>query len=126
AAGEWSDTSASLSAGPTGLLYLRARYYAPQWGQFLTRDPFPGLLTHPATQAPYPYALNNPLRYTDPSGEFVETLFDLAMVGNCSQRSNPSWLNADRNPCAALLLTDIIKIRHPLPALPPCALSSPG
>ncbi|MEN4013080.1 MAG: RHS repeat-associated core domain-containing protein [Bellilinea sp.] len=58
-----------------------ARYYAPQWGQFLTRDPFPGLLSHPATQAPYPYALNNPLRYTDPSGEFVETLFDLAMVG---------------------------------------------
>jgi RHS repeat-associated protein len=72
-AGEWHDLP--------GLIHLRARYYAPQWGQFLTRDPFPGLLSHPATQAPYPYALNNPLRYTDPSGEFVETLFDLAMVG---------------------------------------------
>ncbi|GIV67075.1 MAG: hypothetical protein KatS3mg047_1468 [Bellilinea sp.] len=59
--GEWHD--------PTHLIYLRARYYAPQWGRFLTRDPFPGILSHPATLNPYPYALNNPLRFTDPSGE---------------------------------------------------------
>ena len=72
-AGEWTD--------PNGLVHLRARYYAPQWGQFISRDPFPGVLTQPGTLAPYSYALNNPLRYTDPSGQFVETLFDLAMVG---------------------------------------------
>ena len=59
--GEWHD--------PTDLIYLRTRYYAPQWGRFLTRDPFPGILSQPATLNPYPYALNNPLRFTDPSGE---------------------------------------------------------
>lgn len=61
--GEWTD--------PTGLQYLRARYYSPQQGRFLTIDPFPGLIGLPSTQHSYNYAINNPIRYTDPSGEFV-------------------------------------------------------
>jgi RHS repeat-associated protein len=60
-AGEWTDAS--------GLQYLRARYDAPQQGRFVTRDPFPGILTEPASLTPYTYALNNPVMYTDPSGE---------------------------------------------------------
>ncbi|MEN4013083.1 MAG: hypothetical protein ROW48_13690 [Bellilinea sp.] len=60
AAGEWSDTSASLSAGPTGLLYLRARYYAPQWGQFLTRDPFPGPAAPPGHTGALPLRAQQP------------------------------------------------------------------
>ncbi|WP_084001742.1 RHS repeat-associated core domain-containing protein [Anaerolinea thermolimosa] len=71
--GEWHD--------PTDLIYLRARYYAPQWGRFLTRDPFPGILSQPATLNPYPYALNNPLRFTDPSGEFVDAVWDGITLG---------------------------------------------
>ncbi len=62
-AGEWTD--------PTGLLNLRARYYAPSLGRFLTRDPFPGILTQPASLQPYLYALNNPVLYSDASGQFV-------------------------------------------------------
>ena len=54
---------------PTGLLYLRARYYDPITGRFLTRDPFPGLATLPATQHPYVYVANNPVNLTDPAGE---------------------------------------------------------
>jgi RHS repeat-associated protein len=60
-AGEWQD--------PTGLVYLRARFYSPELGIFLSRDPFPGFLTQPASLSPYQYAFNNPVRYTDPSGE---------------------------------------------------------
>ncbi len=61
-AGEWQD--------PAGLLYLRARYYGASQGRFLTKDPFMGLLALPASLHAYSYAFNNPLLYTDPSGEF--------------------------------------------------------
>jgi RHS repeat-associated protein len=60
--------------GERGNVHLRARYYAPSQGRFLTRDPFPSLLVQPASLTPYIYALNNPLRYTDPSGYFVNIL----------------------------------------------------
>ncbi len=72
-AGEWIDS--------TGLQYLRARYYSPAQGRFISRDPFPGIISQPASLNPYAYALNNPVLYTDPSGEFVETIFDAAMLG---------------------------------------------
>jgi len=71
-AGEWTDG--------TGLQHLRARYYAPANGTFLTRDPFKGVLSQPASLTPYTYALNNPVMYTDPNGEFVDALFDIASI----------------------------------------------
>lgn len=53
---------------PSGLIYLRARYYDPLAGRFLTHDSFPGYSDLPQTQNPYVYGLNNPILYTDPSG----------------------------------------------------------
>jgi RHS repeat-associated protein len=55
----------------TGFVYLRARMYDPATGRFLSRDPFPGFATSPASQNPYSYAHNNPVNYTDPSGRVV-------------------------------------------------------
>jgi RHS repeat-associated protein len=52
----------------TGLVYLHARYYAPWSGRFVSADtivPEPG---NPQAFNRYAYALNNPLRYADPSG----------------------------------------------------------
>ena len=72
-AAEWTDAS--------GLQNLRARYYSPTTGRFVSKDPFPGLLTQPASLTPYVYALNSPVLYSDPSGEFVDTLFDAISVG---------------------------------------------
>jgi RHS repeat-associated protein len=66
---------------PTGLIYLRARWYDPGTGRFLTRDPFPGLAGLPSTQHPYVYAGNNPVLYTDPSGEFFQFLLLAALIG---------------------------------------------
>ncbi len=60
-AGEWEDSF-------TGLQYLQARWYQPEVGRFTQIDPFPGFSSMPATQNPYIYGLNNPVRYTDPSG----------------------------------------------------------
>jgi len=59
--GEYTDAN--------GLIFLRARYYDPRQGRFFTRDSFSGSADYPATLNPYLYGLNNPILYTDPSGE---------------------------------------------------------
>ncbi|WP_370863671.1 RHS repeat-associated core domain-containing protein [Ruthenibacterium lactatiformans] len=55
----------------TGLQYLRARYYAPQNGGFITQDGFSGVLTNALSQNRYAYAHNNPVNYADPSGHSI-------------------------------------------------------
>ena len=52
----------------TGLVYLRARYYDPSLGRFISADPFLGKMAEPVTQNRYVYVKNNPLRYVDPRG----------------------------------------------------------
>jgi len=52
----------------TGLYYLRARYYDPQLGRFVSEDPL-GLA---AGINQYAYAGNDPVNYSDPSGEFCK------------------------------------------------------
>jgi RHS repeat-associated protein len=52
----------------TGLSYLRARYYDPSLGRFMSRDPLPGNPRICQTQDRYSYATNNPTRQVDPSG----------------------------------------------------------
>jgi RHS repeat-associated protein len=47
----------------SGLQYLRARYYDPATGQFLTRDPL-----EDQTGQPYAYADGDPVNNVDPSG----------------------------------------------------------
>jgi RHS repeat-associated protein len=53
----------------TGFYYLRARYYAPAIGRFLTTDPFEGWRFDPASLHRYTYAHNAPVNRSDPSGE---------------------------------------------------------
>jgi len=65
------ERSEGWTSAATGLQYLRARWYDPTTGRFTQVDPFPGVLSLPGTQHPYSYGLDNPLRYTDPSGEFA-------------------------------------------------------
>lgn len=69
----------------SGLYYLRARYYDPLTGTFLSRDPIKGTLTNPQTQNPYAYALNNPVNLGDPSGEQVAVLANpYVLAGACA------------------------------------------
>lgn len=53
-----------------GLVYLRARYYEPSSGRFLSRDPFPADANDTQTINRYVYVKNNPTNFVDPSGEF--------------------------------------------------------
>jgi len=63
--GEWWDAA-------VGLQYLRARWYDASTGRFSTQDSFPGLLFLPPSQHAYVYAANNPVRYSDPSGNITQ------------------------------------------------------
>ncbi len=50
--------------------YLRARYYRPNTGRFLTADSWSGDIATPQPLHTYVYASNNPVTLADPSGHF--------------------------------------------------------
>jgi RHS repeat-associated protein len=58
----------------TGLQYLRARYYDPSNGRFLSTDAFEGVLESPVSRHRYLYGNANPVTYLDPSGNISSTL----------------------------------------------------
>jgi len=59
--GEWQDAD-------VGLVYLRARWYAPGVGRFTQPDPWEGDRWQPISLQPYLYASDNPVNRTDPGG----------------------------------------------------------
>ena len=58
--GEWKDS--------TGLYYLRARYYDPSDGVFLSEDSVSGDIESATGLNGYSFVENDPVNYTDPSG----------------------------------------------------------
>ncbi|MCA9895906.1 MAG: RHS repeat-associated core domain-containing protein, partial [Anaerolineae bacterium] len=52
----------------TELYSLRARFYSPAQGRFLSRDPHPYNYRNPFELNRYVYTANNPATYVDPSG----------------------------------------------------------
>jgi len=61
-AGQRSDTA-------TGLYDMRARYYDPSVGRFLSRDPLSTSLEDTSQIDRYSYAANDPVNHVDPSGQ---------------------------------------------------------
>jgi len=55
-----------------GLYYLRARYYNPATGRFLSRDPEDGIENDPVTLHKYLYSSGDPVNRVDPSGQASE------------------------------------------------------
>lgn len=53
------------------LIDMNGRMYDPVLGRFLSPDPYVQMPDFSQNFNRYSYALNNPLRYTDPSGEFA-------------------------------------------------------
>ncbi len=57
-------------------MYLRARWYAPELGRFVSRDPLEGFLPNPRAQHPYLYGEDNPASRVDRSGLSPANLFN--------------------------------------------------
>ncbi|MDY6833274.1 MAG: RHS repeat-associated core domain-containing protein [Chloroflexota bacterium] len=60
----------------TGLYYYNARYYDPTIGRFISADTIVPDWTNPQSLNRYSYCLNNPLRYTDPSGNMSDEEYE--------------------------------------------------
>ena len=67
--------------GISGLTYMQARYYDPVIGRFMGVDPVGFRETEPALFNRYAYANNNPYKFVDPNGEYVELGFEAASIG---------------------------------------------
>ena len=97
--GEYTD--------PSGLIYLRARYYDPGTGQFLSRDPAVAL-----TQQPYSYVNDDPVNLTDATGQRPDVTDD-SYYGPPSAQDVAASLMADAAqrkaakdaPCSGILGT---------------------
>jgi len=67
----------------TGTIYLRARYYNPVVGRFITEDEAQDGLNW------YTYCINNPIALIDPSGHYY-----IVKDGNSYKLSSESWLGS--------------------------------
>jgi RHS repeat-associated protein len=63
------------------LINMNGRVYDPVLGRFLSPDPYVQAPTNTQNYNRYSYVLNNPLKYTDPSGEVIFTLAALLIPG---------------------------------------------
>ena len=78
--GEWWEDE-------VGLLYLRARWYQPETGTFLSRDAV-------ENEPPYQYVRGNVVNWVDPSGRFPESLIRHAFgneYANAWKQLDPWW-----------------------------------
>ena len=76
-----------------GLIDMNGRMYDPKLGRFLSPDPYVQSPTNPQNYNRYSYCLNNPLKYTDPDGEFWHIVIGAAVGGVINLAVN--WNNCD-------------------------------
>ena len=65
----------------TGLIYLRARWYDPSVGRFVSSDTLEAGLAHPREANRYVYAESDPVDGRDPSGHLLDTGGTLTSLG---------------------------------------------
>ena len=63
------------------LSYMQARYYDPVIGRFYSNDPVGWTPSNPVMSFNrYLYVNNNPYKYTDPNGEFLDAIVDIGFI----------------------------------------------
>jgi len=73
------------------LINMNGRVYDPWLGRFLSPDPFVQAPTYSQNYNRYSYALNNPLKYTDPSGYYYGPAKDIINEGYYDLASQTSY-----------------------------------
>jgi RHS repeat-associated protein len=76
------------------LINMNGRLYDPQIGRFLSTDNYVQEPTNSQNFNRYSYCLNNPLKYTDPSGDFFHLLIGAAVGGFINWMMNRGQWNA--------------------------------
>jgi RHS repeat-associated protein len=93
----------------SGLQYLRARYYNPSTGQFVTLDP-----AIDTTYTPYSYASGNPVNADDPSGKCPWCVAAViggiigAGAGVVTGALNCAFTNKGAGECAQEIVSDAV------------------
>ncbi|MFC3803198.1 RHS repeat-associated core domain-containing protein [Cohnella sp. GCM10012308] len=81
-----------------GYIYLRARYYDPTVGRFISEDTYEGELTNPLSQNLYTYVHNNPLSNIDPTGHYCASADGkIGHYGTCSSSTSMYMSDSDVN-----------------------------
>ena len=96
------------------LYFYRARYYSPELGRFISRDP-KGYVDGPSL---YEYVMSKPLTFSDPHGKQYDTYTDpscgtISLFPNTLGFPHPDqntqacvYVRRDRNPCCGKLIYD--------------------
>ncbi len=85
-AGEYLDNE-------TGLYYLRARYYDPNIGRFISEDSYWGEDDNPLSLNLYTYAFNDPIRFIDPTGHNSKEIDQIINeINTCKE----TWLKEEQ------------------------------
>jgi RHS repeat-associated protein len=84
-----------------GLINMNGRMYDPLLSRFLSPDPYVQAPDFSQSFNRYSYCLNNPFRYTDPSGEFFDMVFRMFFftseyLTNLDDGYEKAWNNSGR------------------------------
>src|SRR5215469_18045301 len=100
-----------------GAGHLRARYYNPLTGRFLSRDPEDGDLTNPKTLHKYLYANGDPVNWADPTGKAGTTTAEGAFGGSLGEYGLLVLKVAVATTAAVVAYTCALNIRNAMNAL---------
>jgi RHS repeat-associated protein len=90
-----------------GLYYLRARYYNPLTGRFMSRDPEDGKPIDPKTLHKYLYAGGDPVNAKDPTGR--DAALEFLLVANvAAQRAAVTIVPVAIGTCTLLKFADLV------------------
>ena len=78
-----------------GLINMNARLYDPVLGRFLAPDPYVQDTEFSQSFNRYSYALNNPLNFTDPSGELIGELIYIGLMIYYAGVQQNAWYAAE-------------------------------